>query len=244
MTAENSEDYNKWHDAAHGADDQSQLKLEQWHENALSLAPSLAGIRVLEIGCGAGDFALTLGKRGAFVEAIDFSSKAIQFANSKKQFHGDITTNFQTGDAMALPFKDKSFDLIFSCECLEHVPNPQVMLNEAARVLKTQGQLILTTENYSNALILAWIVSWLRKQPFNSGVLPQPIEHFFLFWKIRRMLSNAGIKTTRMLGSHHVFFLLPKLHPHTFVIERFKNPIVNRLFCPFARHMAYEAIKK
>lgn len=239
----NSDAYDNWHQTVHGQDVLTESKLEGWHIDALSLSPSLEGLNLLEVGCGAGDFAIHLSKQLAVVTAVDFSAKAIEIAKEKSKAQNQ-SVNFQVADAQSLPFDSNSFDLIFSCECLEHIPEPEKALNEFYRVLKPSGCLILTTENYSNAMILAWIVAWLRKQPFNSGDAVQPIEHFFVFWKVRTMFNKAGFKTLKMIGWHHVFLLLPRFHPHTFVKERFKNSILSAFFRPLARHMTFQCIKK
>jgi SAM-dependent methyltransferase len=49
------------------------------------------------------------------------------------------------GNAIALPFRDAVFDTVLCNEVLEHVPQPDTLMNEAARVLKPQGVLLLTT---------------------------------------------------------------------------------------------------
>ncbi|MHC5831500.1 MAG: class I SAM-dependent methyltransferase, partial [Nostoc sp.] len=100
------------------------IKLEDWHKNALSLLPSLNKLKVLEIGCGVGDFAIYLANQGANVTAVDFSPIAIAMAKEKSQIQ-NINVQFQVADAQALPFEANTFDLILSCECLEHVPEPQ-----------------------------------------------------------------------------------------------------------------------
>jgi ubiquinone/menaquinone biosynthesis C-methylase UbiE len=235
--------YDRWHELVHGNEDHSQTNLSSWHETALSLSPSLEGLNVLEVGCGVGDFALYLKDLQAQVTAVDFSPQAIEIAK-KKSIAQEKSVDFRVADAQSLPFEDNSFDLLLSCECLEHVPDPQIALNEFKRVLKPQGKLILTTENYSNAMVLYWISCWLRKKPFNSGAGVQPIEHFFLFWRVKRMFKSAGFQVQRMVGSHHVFLLFPKLHPQTFVVEKFTNLFIAQLFKPFARHVAFDAIKK
>lgn len=235
--------YDEWHKAVHGKEDPKIIKLEDWHKNALSLSPSLNKLKVLEIGCGVGDFAIYLANQGANVTAVDFSPIAIAMAIDKSQIQ-NINVQFQVADAQALPFEANTFDLILSCECLEHVPEPQLALTEMMRVLKPLGKLILTTENYSNAILLLWLVCWLRKEPFNSGEKVQPIDHFFLYWNVKRMFNKAGLRVEKMTGSHHVFILLPRFHPHTFVIDKFKNPLFARLFRPLARHMTFSAIKE
>ena len=235
--------YDVWHEKVHGQEDPTLINLEDWHKNALSLAPNLKGLKVLEVGCGVGDFAIYLNNEGANVTAVDFSKKAIELAKEKGKVR-NCRINFQIADAQSLPFPDDEFDLIFSCECLEHIPEPKLALKEMNRVLKKSAKVILTTENYSNAVILYWIKCWLTKELFNSGNEVQPIDHFFLFWNIQSMFHNTGFKVKKLIGSHHVFLLLPRFHPHTFVIEKFNNPFFASMFKPFARHMTYLSTKK
>jgi|SRR6476646_8502292 len=235
--------YDQWHEAVHGKENRLVLKLEDWHQNVLGFLPSLQGLSVLEVGCGPGDFAIYLANQGASVTAVDFSPKAIEIAQEKANYQ-EKSVKFQVADAQSLPFDSNFFDLVVSCECLEHVPVPQLALNEISRVLKPSGKLVLTTENYSNAMLLYWLACWLRKEPFNSGEQVQPIEHFFLFWQVKRMFHQAGLRVNHLLGSHHVFLLLPRFHPHTFVIERFQNLLIATLMRPLARHMTFEAIKR
>jgi ubiquinone biosynthesis O-methyltransferase len=235
--------YDRWHREIHGGENPAAVSLQDWHRNALSLSPSQDRLAVLEVGCGAGDFAIYLAGRGANVTAVDFSRQAIELARAKSVAQ-KMPVNFQVADAQSLPFEGDSFDVVFSCECLEHVPDPRRALAEFYRVLKPSGRLVLTTENYSNAMLLGWLVCWLRKEPFNSGAGVQPIEHFFLFWRVRQMFRAAGFRVQRMIGSHHVFLMLPRFDPGTFVVERFDNPIAGALLRPFARHMAFAAVKK
>lgn len=234
--------YDQWHESVHGNENPIQINLAPWHKTVLRLLPSLEGLNILEVGCGVGDFALHLADLHARVTAVDFSPQAIEIAQ-KKSTAQKKSVDFQVADAQSLPFEDNSFDLLLSCECLEHVPNPQLALNEFKRVLKPQGKLVLTTENYSNAMLLYWLKCWILKKPFDSGAGVQPIEHFFLYWRVKRMFNLSGFKVQNMVGWHHVFLVLPKLHPHTFVVEKFKNPLLVKLFKPFARHVAFEAIK-
>ena len=238
----NAQDYNAWHQSVHGEDAASTLQLAQWHRDALSLASAVQGRRVLEVGCGVGDFAVHLAQAGATMTAVDFSPSAIEMARARAVAHA-VTVDFRAADAQALPFADASFDLLFSCECLEHLPDPARALKEMTRVLRPGGQLVLTTENYSNAMVLAWVVAWWRREPFNSGTEVQPIEQFFLFWRVRRMMWKAGLRVRRMIGAHHVFLLLPRFHPHTFVRERFQWPFFAGLFRPWARHVSFLAEK-
>src|SRR2546429_2823255 len=171
--------YDRWHEQVHGTENPNRIKLEQWHHDALKLAPKVFNRQILEVGCGAGDFAISLAQLGACVKAVDFSFTAISLAR-KKLRQCPRNVDFKVADAENLPFASDIFDVVFSCECLEHVPNPCAALKEMSRVLKPGSHLVLTTENYSNAMVLAWLATWLRRIPFNSGVKAQPIAHFFL----------------------------------------------------------------
>ena len=238
-----SQSYDGWHRAVHGDESPASLHLAQWHEDALAVAPPVAGQKVLEVGCGVGDFATHLARQGAVMTAVDFSPAAIELAQARMAANL-VQISFSTADAQSLPFADATFDVVFSCECLEHIPDPPQALREMARVLRPGGRLVLTTENYSNAMILAWLMSWWRGEPFNSGTHVQPIEQFFLFWRVRAMMRRAGFAVTQMLGAHHVFLLLPRLHPHTFVRERFRSRFLAAVFRPLARHVTFTAVKE
>jgi ubiquinone biosynthesis O-methyltransferase len=237
-----SGDYNKWHEEVHGSESLDVLRLAQWHHSAMVIAPEVTNRKVLEVGCGAGDFSITLSQKGAQVWGVDFSARAIEIAQAKSRVHKS-NAQFRVADAQNLPFEDGTYDVVFSCECLEHVPDPQKMITEIHRVLKPGGTFVLTTENYSNAMALLWLKCWLTGKPFNSGAGVQPIEHFFVFWKVRKMLAQAGFKLEEQTGNHHVFFILPKMHPHTFVKEEFQSKMLSRLFRSIARHMAFKSIK-
>ena len=242
--ASNLDSYNKWHERSNGYAEFSQENhLDQWHHDTLSLCGPVNNLDLLEVGCGQGNFSLHLAKLGARIVGTDFSTKAIEIA-SDKLLSSDTSARFLVADAQALPFADKTFDLVVSCECLEHVPNPAKALTEMYRVLKPNGKLVLSTENYSNGMLIYWLMAWIQGKPFNSGAVVQPIEHFFVYWRVIRMMRRAGFSLRRMLGAHFVFFAIPGTHPHTFVRKRIKSAWLARILRPFARHMTFELVKK
>jgi ubiquinone biosynthesis O-methyltransferase len=234
--------YNEWHARVHGKESLSETLLQQWHVDALSLAGDPKGRDVLEVGCGAGDFSIHLARAGANVIGTDFSPKAVELAAAKAVAQNSAA-RFRVADAQQLPFADATFDLILSCECLEHVPDPGRALAEMFRVLRPGGRLVLTTENYSNGMLIYWLMAWMQRKPFNSGAGVQPVEHFFLYWNVRKMMRRAGFEVSRMTGAHYVFFAVPGTHPHTFVRERIATPMLSRLLRPFARHVSFDAVK-
>ena len=82
---------------------------------------------LLDIGCGRGGYSLQFRNFGANVVALDL----------KKPFVANL--NFVKGDATELPFKDNSFDIIFSSSLIEHLPDPEPLIKEIKRTLKERG---------------------------------------------------------------------------------------------------------
>jgi len=97
---------------------------------------------ILDIGIHHGDFSKLVLKdqHAPHVVGLDFSPLPLKIAKSS----GFIVLQ---GDALKLPFKDSKFDVVFCGQIFEHVPNPLELLDEAHRVLKEDGALILSTVN-------------------------------------------------------------------------------------------------
>jgi ubiquinone/menaquinone biosynthesis C-methylase UbiE len=174
--------------------------------------------------------------------AVDFSEVAIEVANSKLRGAGQ-SIEFLVHDAERLGLGSHTYDYIVSCECLEHVPHPDKMATEITRCLKPLGGFILSTENYFNGMILAWISSWLRNKPFNSGSGVQPHENFFLYWRVRQILESAGLKIVHMESSHFQWLLLPRVAPKKLCTEDFGKALLRRFFRPFGRHFTYQGFR-
>ena len=233
--------YDKWHESrAAGEQANSGLHLQPWHQTVLKLLPHLNDCDVLEIGCGRGDFALELVRRfpRARIRGVDFSDQAIDIAMKKSSAIG-APVEFSVADAQALPFEANAFDWIVSCECLEHVPSPSAMAREIFRMLRPGGRFILTTENYFNGMVLGWLNCLLKGIAFDSGAGVQPIEHFFLFFQVRRILRRAGFSIQHMESNHFQWLLLPRVNPARLCTEDVRSPILKRLLLPFGRHFTY-----
>jgi SAM-dependent methyltransferase len=89
-----------------------------------------AGARVLEVGAGTGQQALELERRGFQVEAIEIPSS---------NYAQDRMFPIVDFDGRHIPFPDASFDVVFSSNVLEHVPDLVQMHKEIRRVLKPTG---------------------------------------------------------------------------------------------------------
>jgi ubiquinone/menaquinone biosynthesis C-methylase UbiE len=238
------EQYNAWHARLAESEADGSVLQHPWYVTVARLLPDLSGQRVLEIGCGRGDFSIWLAGKysGAEVTGVDFSEAAIATAQKRADASGS-TAQFKVEDAEGLSFADGSFDCVISCECMEHVPHPRQMAREIHRVLRAGGQFILTTENYFNGMILQWLKTWTTGAPFDSGSGVQPHENFFLFWRVKKILESGGLKVQNMESNHYQWLLLPRTDPMKLVTFDFQSQLLKRVFRPFGRHFTFCGVR-
>jgi ubiquinone/menaquinone biosynthesis C-methylase UbiE len=96
--------------------------------------------KALDLGCGTGNYTLELKKRGFDVIGLDASEGMLRIARSKG-------LNCIRGDAYSLPFPDESFDLVLSVTMFEFIHEPEKVLTEIHRVLRSGGEVVIGTMN-------------------------------------------------------------------------------------------------
>jgi SAM-dependent methyltransferase len=95
--------------------------------------------RVLEVGCGWGEFAERVSRElGADVIAVDLSERMVSLARERG-------VDARVGDVQDLPFADGEFDCVVANWMLYHVPDLDRGLAEVARVLRPGGRLVAAT---------------------------------------------------------------------------------------------------
>lgn len=233
-----AEKYNEWHARYTATDDSAEL--HSWHfavQRNLDVEPHA---RILEIGCGTGDFSAVLASRfpESKIVGIDFSATAVSVARERcGTTHPNLT--FYVGDAASLPLRSTSFDVVISCECIEHVIEPHRMAEEVARLLSPGGRFYITTENYFNGMILMWAKSLVTGVPIATGTGTQPHENFFLYWRVKRMLEAAGLVVQHMESDYFQWLMLPRVSPSTLATVDFRNRHLKRFFRPIGRHFLF-----
>jgi SAM-dependent methyltransferase len=100
------------------------------------------GKRVLEIGLGQGADAEQIIRRGAIWSGLDLTPESIKRVSTRMRLRGLPYDRLECGSALAIPFKENSFDFVFSHGVLHHIPDVKSAQREIARVLKPQGRLI------------------------------------------------------------------------------------------------------
>jgi ubiquinone/menaquinone biosynthesis C-methylase UbiE len=161
---------------------------------AFLLAHLRPGGRVLDLGCGEGDFAADAAQAGADVLGVDVAEEAIRRARAR---HPELRFE-RVGDE--LPAQDASFDLVWCSEVLEHVLDTAVLLSEARRVLKTGGVIVITTPAHGLArrLRLA-LAGWERHFDPRGADL-----RFYTVRSLRELLEDFGLEgiEARTNGGH------------------------------------------
>src|SRR6516225_8504364 len=108
----------------------------------LGLLGDVRGRRVLDVGCGDGDLALELWRRGAVVTGIDASLYMIDAARARATREGaDIS--FMVGEAASIPFDAERFDVVVAVTILCFVANAAPVFREISRVLCPGGVLVI-----------------------------------------------------------------------------------------------------
>jgi SAM-dependent methyltransferase len=104
--------------------------------------------RVLDAGCGGGGMPLSLAEEAQRVVGIDPAPRFVDAGVRLARERSIGNLHFALADGMALPFGDRSFDLVLSHAVIEHVADAPRYLRECARVLAPGGHVYLSTAPY------------------------------------------------------------------------------------------------
>ena len=127
-----------------------------WNEEMRGEALELFGIeaddRVLDVGCGTGFGTEGLLEYTDDVYGLDQSAHQLEKAYGKFGKRGGV--RFHRGDAERLPFKNDTFDALWSSGSIEYWPNPVDALTEFRRVVKPGGPVLVVGPNYPSSTVL------------------------------------------------------------------------------------------
>jgi ubiquinone/menaquinone biosynthesis C-methylase UbiE len=227
-------EYDAWHQKIFETWE-GQDQSNPWHRLVLQYLTSLKGKRVLEVACGSTNFATILQSMGAVVSSVDFSAAALRIAQKKALSAGAgiSTLDLVQADAHHLPFVDCAFDIVISCETIEHLLDPLAAVREMARVCNPDGVLYLTTPNYLNFMGAYSVYDAILRRNRRSGGT-QPLDHHWLFPRIRSIVKRSGWNILKSDGTvHQVPF--PGRNPVRFSFPE-RNSVIRRLTSPFALH--------
>ena len=122
------------------------------HQRLLEFVSLSENSLVLDLGCGTGKLLDRLGNRFPNIKAIgmDLSPQMLKQARANNRYHDRFI--FTLGNATELPFANNQFDAVFNTISFLHYPQPEVVLQEVSRVLKTQGYFYLADYTGMNGM--------------------------------------------------------------------------------------------
>ncbi|MCX7044592.1 MAG: metalloregulator ArsR/SmtB family transcription factor [Candidatus Sumerlaeota bacterium] len=172
-----------------------------WRALAGALALGYDGKVVADVGAGEGELTERLAESAAHVYAVDQSPEMIKALKARLGKRRNVT--IRRGDFEALPLKDASCDCVIASQTLHHCSRPRQALQEAWRILRAGGRLIIldlaaheqewTREKLADLWLgfdEAELTAWMKSAGFeNIKTLTSPTSHDDL-----KVLTVTGIK--------------------------------------------------
>jgi ubiquinone/menaquinone biosynthesis C-methylase UbiE len=143
---------------------ESVLRSHTWRtaENSAAylLSHVVAGMDLLDVGCGPGTITIDLAKRVApgRVVGLDAAESVLEGAARAAEEASCTNVAFQTGDITQLPFEDGSFDIVHAHQVLQHLTDPVAALEEMRRVCRPGGIVAARDADYA-------AMTWFPEDP-------------------------------------------------------------------------------
>ena len=160
---------------------------------------SLAGKKVLDVGCGGGILAESLSKAGGIVTGIDLSVKALKVAELH-QLESNTSVKYRSISAEDLAKEEpKQYDVVTCMEMLEHVPDPSSVVQACATLCKPGGRIFFSTLNRNPKSYLFAIIG----AEYVLRLLPKGTHEYDKFIKPSELAGftrQAGLELLEIKG--------------------------------------------
>lgn len=151
--------------------------------NRFSIAP---GIKLLDIGFGRGDFLRAFARLGLNVAGVDQSAAALKECN-------DLLVARCNAGKEPLPYPDASFNVVFHKSLLEHLDDPEPLMDETMRILKPGGLLIMLVPDWISQMGI-YYDDHTHRRPYTTVGLQD-------------LISMAGFEASKA----EIFYQLPEV---------------------------------
>jgi 2-polyprenyl-6-hydroxyphenyl methylase/3-demethylubiquinone-9 3-methyltransferase len=159
---------------------------------------ALAGLKVLDIGCGGGILSESLAKQGAIVTAIDVVEKNIGVAKAHAKQNG-LQIDYQLTSVEQMLESKQQFDIVFNMEVVEHVVDVSSFIRSCNALTKPNGTQFIASINRN---WLAFIIAIFGAE-YVTGLLPKGTHHYNKLVKpaeLLTLLQSDGFELTATTG--------------------------------------------
>lgn len=160
---------------------------------------SIAGKKVLDVGCGGGILAESMAVAGAQAKGIDLSEKALKVADLHNLETG-VKVEYEYISAENLAQKEAGqYDVVTCMEMLEHVPNPLSIIKSCAALVKPGGKVFFSTLNRNPKSYLFAIIG----AEYLLRILPKGTHDYKKFIKpseLNEFIREAGLELNELIG--------------------------------------------
>jgi SAM-dependent methyltransferase len=215
--------------------------INKYVAQAINGREDLLNKKILDCPAGDGRTSFLLNKKGADLKSADLFP----------EFFEPKELNCETVDiSKGLPYKDEEFDIVVCQEGIEHFPDQLAVLNEFSRILKVQGELLITTPNISH--LRAKLSHFFNESDYYKRSAPSELDgvwfsdknkqelyfgHVFLInnQKLRTLAIFSGFEIEKIYKTQwgmtslilfpflYPFVLLSNLMPFLFYTKKLKN---------------------
>jgi 2-polyprenyl-6-hydroxyphenyl methylase / 3-demethylubiquinone-9 3-methyltransferase len=163
----------------------------------------LGGKTVLDVGCGGGILADSMARRGATVTGIDLSTKALKVAQLHALEAQTPNVSYREISAEGLAAEQPGhYDVVTCMEMLEHVPNPALVVQACAALVKPGGWVFFSTINRNPK---AWLMAVVGAE-YVLNLLPKGTHDYAKFLRpseLATQIRSAQLDLRESKGLHY-----------------------------------------
>jgi ubiquinone/menaquinone biosynthesis methyltransferase len=181
----------------------------RWKRRLIRLAALTASDRVLDLACGTGDLVLEAAPHVRGAVGLDVTHRMLQLAARRRVMPRPVV--FVTGDMLALPFRNATFEVVTTGYGLRNVPDLELALREIHRVLAPGGRMLsLDFNRPSHPAVRAAYLSYLtvvgsalglalHRDPDTYRYIPESIRSYPGAHAVARLIEKQGFRNVRVI---------------------------------------------
>lgn len=168
----------------------------------INLHSPVKGLKVLDVGCGGGLISEAMSAFGAEVTGIDMGEAPLSVAKLHLLESGQQVEYLQITTEELAEQRPESYDVVTCLEMLEHVPDPSLVIDACAKLVKPGGDVYFSTINRNPK---AWLFAIVGAE-YVLNLLPRGTHEYNKLIKPSELdawARAAGLHTEKMIGMHY-----------------------------------------